>query len=746
MRWKKFVGGLALSLTAVTGCKQPVFMTEADYQVTQTIDLPKDIGTNPLYGSVQPDVTGRLVAKPADVFDPERPPRYLSLSEAIALALENGTVGQGFGTGLTNDIIATPTALNRASVGRNGSDSIRVLALEPAASASNIEAALSKFDAHWITSMTWNTTDRPVGTALDQFQAQGQTNAIRTQAAEFTSTLLKPLPTGGVAGITFDNQYQFTNLPARVNPSYTPSLTFQFEQPLLNGFGVDVNQIRTVHPGSILTADPVLQEATGLANQGILITRIAYDQERAEFELAVQNMKLNVEVAYWNLYAAYGSLYANEIGLRKNLEIWGLTRQRVEAGTKNFTPADLYDAQGKYETARSLWMASLGAVLEAERNLRGLIGLRVEDGTRLIPSDPPTLAAYRPDWDTAVQEALILKPELAIDREQIKSSQLALIDDKNRLLPDLRFTSSYNINGIGTRLDGPDINTNALRDMASDHFNNWQLGLRFTMPLGFREANAALRLDRLRLAQAYWKLRVDEDKVLRNLTLSYRHILEFQEQMQRNLASAEAYNNELLVRIQRVKGGVDTPDVTLLAIQFGTQSLTQYYQFLGQYNAALAQFEYYKGTLLRRNNVVIAEGPLNGCAQVRAVEHEQERTAALIHRERAAPQPCAGPGCQPTEAPPLKPDLLSVPDWIQSRPPMPPEAVAPPTPLPPPPAPKTLEQMGAAPALPSLPTPAPAPPAAGNPGKVQPLNFPEDRKVPNGLPLLPPPDAGKGSR
>src|SRR5262249_5601284 len=155
--------------------------------------------------------------------------------------------------------------------------------------------------------------------------------------------------------------------------------------------------------------------------------------------------------------------------------------------------------------------------------------------------------------------------------------------------------------------------------------------------------------------------------------LHYRHISEFQGQMQRNLASAEAYNNELLVRIQRVKGGVDTPDVTLLAIQFGTQALAQYYQFLGQYNAALASFEYQKGTLLRRDNVIIADGPLPECAAVRASEHQQERDAALVHRERAvpescaAPEPCAAPGCEPGASPQLKPDLLSLPDWLKSR-------------------------------------------------------------------------------
>ena len=40
---------------------------------------------------------------------------------------------------------------------------------------------------------------------------------------------------------------------------------------------------------------------------------------------------------------------------------------------------------------------------------------------------------------------------------------------------------------------------------------------------------------------------------------------------------------------------------------------------------------------MQRDNIVIAEGGLPQCAQVRAVEHERERASALVLRERAKP-------------------------------------------------------------------------------------------------------------
>src|SRR5205085_139887 len=157
-----------------------------------------------------------------------------------------------------------------------------------------VEASLAKFDTVWNSSMTWSATDQPT---------QGLNRFNNGQTASFSTSLLKPLPTGGVAGITFSTQYQdLTNPPNSagfnvLNPSYLPRLQFQFEQPLLQGYGVEINQLRATHPGSVLTPFP-----TGGRVEGILITRLRFDQQRAEFEKNVQFMLVNVEVAYWNLY------------------------------------------------------------------------------------------------------------------------------------------------------------------------------------------------------------------------------------------------------------------------------------------------------------------------------------------------------------------------------------------------------------------------------------------------------------
>src|SRR5262249_61506258 len=58
------------------------------------------------------------------------------------------------------------------------------------------------------------------------------------------------------------------------------------------------------------------------------------------------------------------------------------------------------------------------------------------------------------------------------------------------------------------------------------------------------------------------------------------------------------------------------------------------YEAVAEYNNTLARFEWCKGTILPHDNVAIAEGALPVCAQVRAVEHERERTHSLVLHER----------------------------------------------------------------------------------------------------------------
>src|SRR5262245_4612120 len=89
MRWKQVVIGLAVGLAAISGCKQQCFLYECDYDQYQKMGLPPRLECEPS-SCIQP-ITAN-VPTPSTINDADRPPRYLSLAEAVAIALEQGKV------------------------------------------------------------------------------------------------------------------------------------------------------------------------------------------------------------------------------------------------------------------------------------------------------------------------------------------------------------------------------------------------------------------------------------------------------------------------------------------------------------------------------------------------------------------------------------------------------------------------------------------------------------------------------
>src|SRR5262245_20674114 len=90
MRSKLPLVALTLFLALAGGCKQRCFLTEADMGRTQVtmlngMELAPDLAYKPLTD---------MVDAPPTLNNLERKIRFLSLAEAVSIALEQGTVGQ----------------------------------------------------------------------------------------------------------------------------------------------------------------------------------------------------------------------------------------------------------------------------------------------------------------------------------------------------------------------------------------------------------------------------------------------------------------------------------------------------------------------------------------------------------------------------------------------------------------------------------------------------------------------------
>ena len=660
-RWKRKLAALLL-LGGLAGCKQQLYMTVDDQKAVTAPGLPRNLDTDPNVTAIP---IGDGHPKPPTVDYPDRPARYMTLPEAMAIALEQGTRGSQF----VNFAISGQEGSSRTSAGVysddltvftgrgiGNDDAIRAFALDPAITGADIEGALSKFDARWLSTMNWQKNDTAVTNVFN--------NLSNGDTAAFSTGLFKPLPTGGLASITVNTNYTKLSNPPEgfqvINPSYQPSLNFAFEQPLLRSYGIGINQLLPSHPGSVQQNI----SASGGRSEGILITRIRYEQQKNEFERTVNIMLFNVENVYWGLYSSYFQLYAAEQGLRQAYVTWQLTKSELDAGKK--TAHEVAQVRAQFERFRGQRIDALQGVLEIERQLRGMLGLPVEDGKRIVPADAPTLSDYYPDWTSALGEALANRPELLMARQEVKARQFDLMVQQNNTRPDLRLVASYNVNGIGTRLDGPEPD-NAFGSWSNNKFNNWLVGVRLDVPLGTRDAHSAVRAAQLNLARSFIILKNQELKAERFLAAVYQNVRRYYERIQTTRGRRQALADQLRGLYARIQAGKD-PLITILQAQSDfAEALRQEHDAIANYNIAIAGLQYAKGTIMQYNNVQIADGPLPNCVLARAAEHYRQRGEDFVIRERDQLPTAEGPHALPSllehqpATPDTPPELKSLP-------------------------------------------------------------------------------------
>jgi outer membrane protein TolC len=590
------------------------------------------------------------------VDSPDAPRRPISLAECICLALENGRTGENYDRPGAERRTSV-TGLRRLASPSSNTDSIRVLAVDAAISATEIEQSLARFDAIWRNSITWTAVQRPPNVTPDQIPIVAVGVVSRQlDDVQFRSEILKPLDTGGVAGITFRTDYARANVgpgDPTLNPAYQPGIDFRFEQPLLQGAGVLINDIRDALPTPLRVALPSQSVPSQLRTPGILLARLNTDQDRLEFERRIQDLLLSVEEAYWDLVSAYWELYSRDNGLRMAQLAWQIGKQRFEAG--GIGSDDLAQLEEQYHFFRTQRLEALGrgtggrpGVLEAERRLRYVVGLPGEDGCRLLPSDAPTTVPVTPDWCSAAQKARELRPELKQVELDIQATLLSLERARDWLLPDLRFTSRYGINGLDRTLGG------SLSNMVSHNaFSNWDLGLQLEVPIGTRAAHAEVTRAKLQLAQRYTFLRDQEEKLLLSLQRSYRDLIQFREEILTRRSQREALAVQVKARYEKFKGGKESIDLLVRTQRNWADALRDEYFAIARYNIALADFERQKGTILAYHNVTIAEGEAPAWATPHPSKCFAAVTQAQVAQARSAPAP-PGPVEQAAFAPALQ--------------------------------------------------------------------------------------------
>lgn len=510
----------------------------------------------------------------------------LNLRDAIATALGNTEVVRSLG----GQIIQNPTAVATVfDVDLRRSDPFFGEA-----------ASLAPFDPTFELNSGFQKNDDVFNNIL----IGGGANEVQQDLFNWNYTLAQTSRAGtrfAISGLTqHDNNNATQNL---FDHAWTQSLEASIRQPLLQGAGIEFNEL----------AGP--QSGLGLRNSnGIVLARLNTEISQAQFERNVRDFVQEVIQAYWQLYFAYRSYEAAKEAHESAREIWETVRTRYEnnlpggeADREAFARDRLIQLETRMMTLISGDSSRSPGIYQAEANLRRLMGIGIsEDEILLRPSDQPGDVELPYDWQVLVQTALANRVELQEQELRVRQRENEVLVARNFTLPRLDAVALWRNNGFGDDRFGSGLIpgtadqrfSSSQKDFYSLDHQEWEFNLQFAVPLGrrlpfeaLRNAEINLRKERAVLQEMREEVEFELAQALRSFDLAYFRLSMADRQL---AAASDAYRaRQTLFEIDKISiDDLTTAQQNLLDAE------TNYFQALTDYELARIRIQQLRGTLL----------------------------------------------------------------------------------------------------------------------------------------------------
>ena len=264
---------------------------------------------------------------------------YLSLSDAIALALENnidievfryqypeanadlyraksGAQIRGVTTQLANGIIAPLTNAGVSGISNAATAGTTV---------GSLTGPLVSFDPVFFGTINWAHQTTPENNTV----TTGTTSLIsRNQTYNFGVT--QGFMSGATATFSYDNTNTLQNSPRNsINPYTASYFDLTVTQPLLQGFGFAVNN-RNIR----------------IAKNNLKVTEYAFQQQ-------VINTVSTVIQSYWNLVTYISSVDVAKQSLAQSTKLWEDNKTQVDIGT--LAPISVVQAERRWPPTSNRW-------------------------------------------------------------------------------------------------------------------------------------------------------------------------------------------------------------------------------------------------------------------------------------------------------------------------------------------------------------------------------------------------------
>jgi outer membrane protein TolC len=500
-------------------------------------------------------------------------PQTLGLDDAIRIALANTRAIR---------VLAGTTAVNSGAT-----------IYDPAIAATAIEEAKGRFDPNLNINNTFARQSQPGGSFDPLDPSRALIDSLPTKSYDMNLGLSKVNTLGGTARLGVDVNPSRAQAPPGtlpLNPQTRSSIELSYTQPLLQGAGRAVN----------------------LAP--IVIARLNTERSYFQMKDSMQQSVRSVIGAYWAVVFARTDVWARKRQVDQGQEALERAEAGLASGRENL--GGVAQARSALANFKATAIASEANLLNQEAALASILGL--PPSMRLVPISPPSERRLTIDWKALLGLAEERRPDLIELKLIIEADQQGLIQANNQAMPRLDAVMLYRWNGLeGTVPNGGE----------SGHFGGkfteWNMGVNFSVPLGLRQARAALRSQELILARDRANLDQGVQTAIQGLALRIRNLSQFYEQYlaYRQARVAARVNLDLQLENYRQRRTIFLN--VLQAITDWGNAVSAESQSLTQYNAELANLEAETGTILESHGVRFFEeryfsiGPLGRLARDR---------------------------------------------------------------------------------------------------------------------------------
>ncbi len=460
---------------------------------------------------------------------------YLSLSDAIALALENnfdiaiarinldiadtdllraraGSTLRGVSTGLITNTLGGTTSTISGGGGPGGTSSGSG---GGGAGASGLVLSTNgggplpeSLDPVLTGQLEYEATDAD----QSNLTFSGGKKVLFTDTSTYNFGYSQGFLTGTQFTATFDNSRVSTNNPLTTySPQITPSFRATATQHLLQGFGTGIN-------GRF-----ILQ-----AKNDRRITDSAFRQQVLYTVNQVENI-------YWGLVSAYEDEQAKERSLAQSQQLTADNRKQLEIGT--LAPLDVVNSDSSVASDKQALIASKSNLEYQQLIMKQAIARDLNDpvlsGAPVIPTDRVGLERL-PEEDMAVEDlvrqAYTNNPQIEQAVLNMANNKITIKAEKNGLLPVVDAYVFYGASALAGSQNTNEINvfeTGAVTPVApvsyatafGNLFNSSApdkgVGVNITIPLRNRTAQAdqarsqmEYRQSQMRLQQLYTQIRI----------------------------------------------------------------------------------------------------------------------------------------------------------------------------------------------------------------------------------------------